>query len=102
MIEGVGAVELIVSELVTNGLKATEALEWAVPPPVRLRLSSDRSRVLVEVWDGSAQSPVLVHANEATDGGRGLLLVETLSTRWSWYFPQGLGGKVVWAEVSVQ
>ncbi len=93
-------VELIVSELVTNGLKATEALDWPVPPPIRLRLSSDRSWVLVEVWDGSIQPPVLVHANDAADGGRGLLLVDTLSTRWNWYFPREWGGKVVWAEVA--
>ncbi len=90
--------ELIVSELVTNGLKATEALRGPVPPPIRLRLSSDRSRVLVEVWDGSTQPPVLIEANAAADGGRGLLLVDTLSTRWNWYFSREMGGKVVWAE----
>src|SRR6266566_6817722 len=86
-------VELIVSELITNGLKATEALDRPVPPPIRLRLSSDRSRVLVEVWDGSIQPPVLVPANDAADGGRGLLLVDTLSTRWNWYFPRGVGAR---------
>jgi hypothetical protein len=32
------------------------------------------------------------------ENGRGLLLVETLSTQWDWYFPpQHNGGKVVWA-----
>jgi anti-sigma regulatory factor (Ser/Thr protein kinase) len=100
-LEGLGeTVELIVSELVTNGLKATEAVSGPVPPPIRLRLSSDRSRVLVEVWDGSTQPPVLIEANAAADSGRGLLLVDTLSTRWNWYFPREMGGKVVWAEVA--
>ena len=34
------------------------------------------------------------------ENGRGLLLVETLSARWDWYFlPQHNGGKVVWCEL---
>jgi hypothetical protein len=40
------------------------------------------------------------HAAAAADGGRGLLLVDTLSARWNWYFPPDMDGKVVWAEVS--
>jgi anti-sigma regulatory factor (Ser/Thr protein kinase) len=94
------SVELVVSELVTNGLKATQALPGPVLPPIRLRLSSDRTAVVVEVWDGSPQPPVLTTANAAAEGGRGLLLVDTLSSRWGWIFPQERGGKVVWAEVS--
>jgi hypothetical protein len=38
--------------------------------------------------------------NEGDENGRGLLLVETLSMRWDWYFlPQHNGGKVVWCEL---
>jgi hypothetical protein len=33
------------------------------------------------------------------ESGRGLLLVETISDKWDWYFPQDTGGKVVWAEL---
>ena len=33
------------------------------------------------------------------EGGRGLFLVETLSSRWAWYPAQELAGKVVWCEI---
>jgi anti-sigma regulatory factor (Ser/Thr protein kinase) len=93
-------VELVVSELVTNSLKATEALPGPIVPPIRLRLSADRTSVLIEVWDGSTQPPVPGKASEAADGGRGLLLVESLSSWWGWIFPQQeWGGKVTWAIV---
>ena len=31
------------------------------------------------------------------ESGRGLLLVETLSTEWGCYVPDGQDGKIVWA-----
>jgi anti-sigma regulatory factor (Ser/Thr protein kinase) len=93
------SVELVVSELVTNAIKATRALPGPVLPPIWLRLSSHRVRVVVEVWDGSPRPPVLGKVNGAADGGRGLVLVDTLSARWGWSFPQEWGGKVVWSVV---
>jgi anti-sigma regulatory factor (Ser/Thr protein kinase) len=95
-------VELIVSELVTNSIKATRAMPGPLLPPIQLILWSDLTKVVVEVWDGSPQPPVLAGANTAADGGRGLLLVDSLATRWNWYSPREWGGKVVWAEVLVR
>jgi anti-sigma regulatory factor (Ser/Thr protein kinase) len=97
--------ELVVSELVTNGVRASAGLAqswWAgrwIPgrPPVRLWLGSDRRQVLVQVWDGNHEPPVRREADPEADGGRGLLLVESLSIRWSSYRPSGCSGKVVWA-----
>jgi anti-sigma regulatory factor (Ser/Thr protein kinase) len=100
--ELVESVELIVSELVTNAIKAARALPGPITPPVRLRLSCDRTDVVVEVWDGSAEPPVLTNASAAADGGRGLLLVDTLSSRWGWLFPRECGGKTVWAHVAAE
>jgi anti-sigma regulatory factor (Ser/Thr protein kinase) len=95
------SVELIVSELVTNSLKATNALPGPIVPPIRLRLSSDRTRVLIEVWDGNAQAPTPSSASETADGGRGLLLVDSLSSQWGWVFPRWeWGGKITWAIAS--
>jgi hypothetical protein len=34
------------------------------------------------------------------ESGRGLLLVESLSTEWGTYRPAGASGKVVWAIVT--
>jgi anti-sigma regulatory factor (Ser/Thr protein kinase) len=92
-------VELLVTELVTNAVKASAAVAAALGyPPVRLRLSSDRQHVLIEVWDGSVQPPVLTDLNLMAEGGRGLHLVDALSAKWSWCLPQ-TGGKWVWCEV---
>lgn len=38
-------------------------------------------------------------ANDETEYGRGLLIVESLSTQWGWYIPPEIGGKVVSALV---
>src|SRR5216684_4171031 len=91
----------VVSELVTNALRASELIPGPVIPPIRLRLSSDRAVVLIELWDGNMQLPILTDANTNADGGRGLMLVDALSTRWNWYATQEWGGKVVWAELRV-
>lgn len=97
------AAELVVSELVTNAVQATAARQ--LPTPVRLRLSSDGSRALVEVWDADS-SPPQPRAAEAdgvpalvAESGRGLLLVAALSARWGWYPERQYGGKVIWAEL---
>src|SRR5580698_7725890 len=46
--------ELLVSELVTNGVRASEAL----PSGVGLWLVSDGQSVVIHVWDGSDSMPV--------------------------------------------
>jgi len=90
-------VELVVSEIVTNAVHASRALTQ--PSVLRLWLLSDRRRVLVMVWDGSRNPPAPSGhgADEIREGGWGLLLVETISDQWSWYFVPQTGGKVVWA-----
>jgi len=88
-------VELLVCELVTNAVKASQSLGWMVP--VRLWLLSDAARVLILVWDAGPRQPVLIAAGEDADGGRGLVLVAALSQQWGCLVPQDLGGKVVWA-----
>ncbi len=100
-------VELVVSELVTNGLHASAGLyeSWfggrRVPgtPPIRLWLCSDHRQVLVQVWDGNHQLPVRQDAGPEAEGGRGLLLVESLSAEWGSYRPERSSGKVVWAVI---
>jgi anti-sigma regulatory factor (Ser/Thr protein kinase) len=89
--------ELLVSELVTNAMLASRAMEPVTP--VRLWLLTDKTRVKILVWDASPQPPARMDISEDAESGRGLLLVETISHKWDWYFPQDMGGKVVWAEV---
>jgi anti-sigma regulatory factor (Ser/Thr protein kinase) len=95
--------ELLVSELVTNAVKSTAGQQQAA---IRLQLSSDSGRVLVEVWDADPQSPVPKDLTDdgipdlQEEGGRGLFLVAALSTRWNWYPTQEPAGKVVWCELA--
>jgi anti-sigma regulatory factor (Ser/Thr protein kinase) len=89
------SIELLVSELVTNAMHASRAMKEITP--VRLWLLTDKTRVLILVLDGSPQAPARVDISGDGESGRGLLLVETISDKWDWYFPQDMGGKVVWA-----
>jgi anti-sigma regulatory factor (Ser/Thr protein kinase) len=100
------AIELLVSELTTNALQAVTGREQ--PTFIWLRLSSDQTRVLIEVWDADPRPPVSkplcgdgVPAVDE-EGGRGLFLVATLSQNWSWYPVPQRGGKVVWCELVTQ
>ncbi|MFE2586425.1 SpoIIE family protein phosphatase [Streptomyces sp. NPDC059378] len=80
--------ELILSELVTNGIRYGGA-------PLRVRLLRDRS-LICEVFDTGSTSPHLRHAATTDEGGRGLFLVAQLAERWGTrYTPDG---KFIWAE----
>jgi hypothetical protein len=87
--------ELVVSELVTNGVRASRAIGQA---SVRLWLASDRVQVVVFAWDASPQPPARVEPGQDDESGRGLLLVEAVSDRWG-HFGYDDGGKVVWAAI---
>ncbi|GAA1732570.1 SpoIIE family protein phosphatase [Streptomyces yatensis] len=86
--EAVFTTELIVSELVTNAIRYGR-------PPIRLRLIRDRS-LICEVSDASNTAPHLRRARLFDEGGRGLMLVAQLATRWG--TRQGADGKTIWVE----
>ncbi|MEE4595773.1 ATP-binding protein [Streptomyces sp. DSM 41524] len=101
--------ELLVSELVTNAVRATgyddttTVLTYTQRAQVErcsLTLQRGNGRLLIEVADSSRQPPVRRDAPEDEEHGRGLTLVERLSLRWSYYYP-GPVGKVVWCEVAL-
>ena len=71
--------ELLVSELVTNAIRASCGLP---EPAIRLWLTSDRSNLVIRVWDGSGELPVCRDADPDSERGRGLLLVQALSKDW--------------------
>lgn len=91
-------VELLVTELTSNAVKATRELVVPIRPPVRVRLSYDGTGVLIEVWDANPKVPVPADADFLADGGRGLHLVDAMSNKWG-YYPAEQGGKVVWCFV---
>jgi anti-sigma regulatory factor (Ser/Thr protein kinase) len=87
--------ELLVSELATNAIRASAGL---LSPVMRLCLASDHQCMVIRVWDGGDQMPVRKNAGPDSESGRGLLLVESLSTEWGSY--RKANGKVVWAVVA--
>ncbi|MEU4254729.1 ATP-binding SpoIIE family protein phosphatase [Streptomyces fradiae] len=83
------AVELLVSEVVTNAVRYASR-------PVTLRLL--RTEVLrCEVGDDSPQLPRQRRARDTDEGGRGLFLVNRLARRWG--ATRLSTGKVVWFEL---
>ncbi|MFI6700367.1 SpoIIE family protein phosphatase [Streptomyces sp. NPDC050509] len=83
------AVELLISEVVTNAVRYAER-------PVTLRLL--RTDVLrCEVGDDSPQLPRQRRARDTDEGGRGLFLVNRLARRWG--ATRLSTGKVVWFEI---
>jgi anti-sigma regulatory factor (Ser/Thr protein kinase) len=99
------AAELIVSELVTNAVRASTTpdgrprYDATGMPVVVLRLASDGVKLLVEVWDVIPGAPAAAHPGPDDESGRGLMLVAAQCDRWSWQSAPGWPGKVVWAEL---
>jgi anti-sigma regulatory factor (Ser/Thr protein kinase) len=89
---------VVISELVTNAVGASAEL-GLVTAPVLVWLGSDRRCVLVAVADASPLPPVRLNLRADAEGGRGLALVQALSSRWGWHLASMAGlTKVVWAE----
>jgi anti-sigma regulatory factor (Ser/Thr protein kinase) len=103
--------ELVASELATNAVQATNAAEpsyvvnsMKLPAIITVQVRLFSRFILVIVWDRSLGEPKLRPTYDTDETGRGLLIVENLSTRWGWetvHPYSGYMGKVVWAELEV-
>lgn len=84
-------VALLVSEVATNALVhgAGEVRVRVVPGPPGVR---------IEVEDGSSTLPRRRQASAVDEGGRGIALVEALSTAWG--SEASTEGKMVWFELA--
>jgi DNA-binding NarL/FixJ family response regulator len=83
-------VELLVSELVTNAVIHARS-------EVEVSVSISLDVVRIAVFDSSREAPVRRPADGDGESGRGLLMLEALSTAWGIEFAPG--GKNVWFEV---
>jgi anti-sigma regulatory factor (Ser/Thr protein kinase) len=81
---------LLVSELVTNAVVHAHS-----PFTVTAAVLADS--VNVEVQDGSAQLPEVLQPTPSSPAGRGMFMVEALSSRWG--AEPIAGGKRVWFEL---
>ncbi|MEJ5945086.1 ATP-binding protein [Pseudokineococcus basanitobsidens] len=81
---------LLTSELTTNAVLHARG-------DVVVRVTVERSLVVVEVTDHSSAAPAVRVPRLDAAGGRGLVLVEALSSRWGTRTVRG--GKAVWFEL---
>ena len=86
---------LLVSELVTNAIQVSLPAQRIAP--VRLWLSSDRSQLLIQVQDTNPHPPAHTSAGNDDESGRGLHIVDAISTKWGWHTKEDHSGKTVWA-----
>lgn len=87
---------LLVSEVVTNAVAHAS-------PPVHLRLEIEGGVARVEVSDRAREVPVVRRPEPTQGGGRGVGLVDMLSTRWGVIESPDEGApKTVWFEVALE
>lgn len=95
------AIVLVLAELTSNAVR-----HGHVPGRdfrFHLQVIAHTQTVRIEVTDTRAERvpprPDALHTPSTEDtGGRGLLLVAGLATRWDWYLRPDGPGKTVWAE----
>lgn len=92
------AVQLVVTELTTNALRASAELPGSY---LRLWLCADQSTVLIQVWDAADSMPARQDVHPDADHGRGLMIVDALSKDWGAYRLAAQPGKVVFALITV-
>ena len=90
--------EVIVSELTTNAVLASRREGH---PCIQLVVTLDEGELAILVRDYCSGSPQPRGAGPGDEDGRGLLLVQAMSSRTGWYPARdGTPGKVVWAVTS--
>lgn len=102
-------VELLVSELVTNAVRATGEFDEPVDEqvfagkvkPLYLSISAQAEILLIEVWDASGTPPMRRIASDDDETGRGLMLVQELTKEWDFEVLE-TGGKIVWCKCLIE
>ncbi|GAA3792970.1 hypothetical protein GCM10022226_10270 [Sphaerisporangium flaviroseum] len=83
-------VELLASEVVTNAMRHA----WVAV----MTISMNEGTLRCEVQDTNPARPQVREAHEGDEGGRGMYLMEALSSSWGCY--RVPAGKVVWFEMA--
>ena len=91
--EAVDTLVLLVSELVANAVEHGTG-------PLHMMLDNVDGRVRMEIQDGSQAIPKQREASLLDEGGRGLIIVETLADAWG--VRDAVGGKSVWFELDTR
>jgi CheY-like chemotaxis protein len=83
---------MVVSELVTNAITHADS-------SCRIRLSVSATTLRIDVFDGGAGTPEPRPASNAEEHGRGLHMVDAVTSAWGLEEVPG-EGKLVWAELA--
>jgi hypothetical protein len=93
--------------MVTNARRACEtdtslSLDYNLTGSqvISLTLTDLGNSVRLEVGDSSTQPPTLCDSGPDAESGRGLVLVDAISSEWSFFYPE-TGGKIVYAVVNI-
>jgi anti-sigma regulatory factor (Ser/Thr protein kinase) len=89
------AVELLVSEVVTNAVKY-----GAMQGTIDVTATCDRRLLVVSVRDHNPAPPVVLEAGPTARGGHGMHLVERMAHAWG-VRHHGAAGKTVWFQVAL-
>jgi anti-sigma regulatory factor (Ser/Thr protein kinase) len=84
------SVVLALTELVSNAVRHGAA-------PVDVELSADDRSLLLQVSDCSDDLPRQLRGDHSWSGGRGMIVVDALASRWGVQFRSDVG-KTVWCE----
>lgn len=84
--------EIVASELVTNAVRYGAG-------PIEIHLVIGDGAIRLEVSDHAESLPLQREAADDEFGGRGMPLIEAISTHWG--IEEFTGGKTVWAELSL-
>lgn len=100
--EGIEVARLIVSELATNAIQHAQ--------PTNTSESTDLGTIMLMLWptdygfilaisDPDPRPPAPRPHDASASGGRGLILIQSMASRWGYSPTQPNPGKIVWAEV---
>jgi len=101
--ETIETATLLVSELVTNAARASgpPASDPRHAERISLTLRLRNGWLVIEVSDNNPNPPVLTYADTDAESGRGLMLVQALSTEWGHRYPPA-GGKIIFAVIGAE
>ena len=98
--ERIETAQLLITELVANAVKFGKPPGASLPAEISLALRLLGDTLVIEVSDQSAGLPVLRPADGESLDGRGLHLVHSLSSQWSYYVPNP-GWKTVFCVMDI-
>ncbi|MFJ2844204.1 ATP-binding protein [Streptomyces griseofuscus] len=100
--EGIEVARLLVSELTTNAIQhaqPTDTSESTDLGTIRLMLWPSDYGIILAISDPDPRPPAPRPHDASASGGRGLILIRTMASRWGYSPTQPDPGKIVWAEV---